>query len=99
MHGFQFDISHYSSPLFCSWFLDTNMSSAHSHAQRVLSVLNQQRALGKLCDAALSVGEGLVRLAHRNILACFSDMFQDMANVQVRRVASFVLSSRTQELN
>uniref|UniRef100_A0A3B4B4Q2 C2H2-type domain-containing protein n=1 Tax=Periophthalmus magnuspinnatus TaxID=409849 RepID=A0A3B4B4Q2_9GOBI len=47
-------------------------------SQRVLSVLNQQRALGKLCDAALSAREGLIRLAHRNILACFSDMFQDI---------------------
>ncbi|KAJ0064814.1 hypothetical protein NL108_015591, partial [Boleophthalmus pectinirostris] len=59
------------------------MSTAESHAQRVLSVLNQQRALGKLCDAALSAREGLVRLAHRNILACFSDMFQDIAQDSV----------------
>lgn len=59
------------------------MSAAESHAQRVLSSLNQQRAAGKLCDAVLSVGdEGLVRLAHRNILACFSEMFQDMPNSQ-----------------
>uniref|UniRef100_A0A8C6U8D5 Zinc finger protein 865 n=1 Tax=Neogobius melanostomus TaxID=47308 RepID=A0A8C6U8D5_9GOBI len=59
------------------------MSTAESHAQRILSVLNQQRALGKLCDTALSASDGLVRLAHRNILACFSDMFQeDMPHVQ-----------------
>ncbi|XP_055079079.1 telomere zinc finger-associated protein [Periophthalmus magnuspinnatus] len=59
------------------------MSTVESHAQRVLSVLNQQRALGKLCDAALSAREGLIRLAHRNILACFSDMFQDIAQNSV----------------
>ncbi|CAL9703195.1 unnamed protein product [Knipowitschia caucasica] len=53
--------------------------SRAGHAQHVLSVLNQQRAMGKLCDAALSAGDGLVRLAHKNILACFSEMFQDNA--------------------
>lgn len=47
-----------------------------SHAQRVLSFLNQQRAVGKFCDAALNVGDGVVYLAHRNILACFSELFQ-----------------------
>ncbi|XP_037627795.1 telomere zinc finger-associated protein isoform X2 [Sebastes umbrosus] len=47
-----------------------------SHAQRVLSSLNQQRAVGRFCDAVLNVGGGVVYLAHRNILACFSEMFQ-----------------------
>uniref|UniRef100_A0A4W6FUC4 BTB domain-containing protein n=1 Tax=Lates calcarifer TaxID=8187 RepID=A0A4W6FUC4_LATCA len=47
-----------------------------SHAQRVLSSLNQQRAVGKFCDAVLNVGGGVVYLAHRNILACFSELFQ-----------------------
>lgn len=50
--------------------------SAAKHAQRVLSSLNQQRAAGKFCDAALNVGDGAVYLAHRNILACFSELFQ-----------------------
>ncbi|XP_039460016.1 telomere zinc finger-associated protein isoform X1 [Oreochromis aureus] len=53
------------------------MSAAESnHAQRVLSALNQQRAVGRFCDAALNVGEGVVFLAHRNILACFSELLQ-----------------------
>ncbi|KAM9351044.1 telomere zinc finger-associated protein [Symphorus nematophorus] len=47
-----------------------------SHAQRVLSSLNQQRAVGRFCDAVLNVGGGVVYLAHRNILACFSELFQ-----------------------
>ncbi|XP_042347661.1 telomere zinc finger-associated protein-like [Plectropomus leopardus] len=47
-----------------------------SHAQRVLSSLNQQRAAGRFCDAVLNVGGGMVYLAHRNILACFSELFQ-----------------------
>lgn len=47
-----------------------------SHAQRVLSSLNQQRAVGRFCDAVLNVGGGMVYLAHRNILACFSELFQ-----------------------
>ncbi|XP_041801485.1 telomere zinc finger-associated protein isoform X2 [Chelmon rostratus] len=47
-----------------------------SHAQRVLSFLNQQRAVGRFCDAVLNVGGGVVYLAHRNILACFSELFQ-----------------------
>ncbi|XP_060931184.1 telomere zinc finger-associated protein [Limanda limanda] len=51
-------------------------AAGSSHAQHVLSSLNQQRALGRFCDAALNVGGGLVYLAHRNILACFSDLFQ-----------------------
>ncbi|XP_062283684.1 telomere zinc finger-associated protein [Scomber scombrus] len=46
------------------------------HAQRVLSSLNQQRAVGRFCDAVLNVGGGVVYLAHRNILACFSELFQ-----------------------
>lgn len=50
-----------------------------SHALRVLSGLNQQRALGTFCDAALNVGSGMIFLAHRNILACFSDLFQQTA--------------------
>ncbi|XP_049437327.1 telomere zinc finger-associated protein isoform X1 [Epinephelus fuscoguttatus] len=47
-----------------------------SHAQRVLSSLNQQRAAGRFCDAVLNVGGGVVYLAHRNILACFSELLQ-----------------------
>uniref|UniRef100_A0A3P8RLW0 Zinc finger and BTB domain containing 48 n=1 Tax=Amphiprion percula TaxID=161767 RepID=A0A3P8RLW0_AMPPE len=46
------------------------------HAQRVLSSLNQQRVVGRFCDAALNVGGGVIYLAHRNILACFSELFQ-----------------------
>uniref|UniRef100_A0A3B4XVY6 Zinc finger and BTB domain containing 48 n=1 Tax=Seriola lalandi dorsalis TaxID=1841481 RepID=A0A3B4XVY6_SERLL len=53
------------------------MPAAESnHAQRVLSSLNQQRAVGRFCDAVLNVGGGVVYLAHRNILACFSELFQ-----------------------
>ncbi|XP_037334904.2 telomere zinc finger-associated protein [Pungitius pungitius] len=53
------------------------MSSAKSHhALRVLSSLNQQRAVGRFCDAVLHAGDGAVYLAHRNILACFSERFQ-----------------------
>ncbi len=48
-----------------------------SHAQRVLSLLNQQRGLGQFCDAMLSTASGQVHLAHRNVLACFSHLFQD----------------------
>uniref|UniRef100_A0A8C1BNY8 Zinc finger protein 865 n=1 Tax=Cyprinus carpio carpio TaxID=630221 RepID=A0A8C1BNY8_CYPCA len=48
-----------------------------SHAQRVLSLLNQQRGLGHFCDAMLSTVSGKVHLAHRNVLACFSHLFQD----------------------
>lgn len=47
-----------------------------SHAQRVLSSLNQQRALGRFCDAVLNLGDGVLFLAHRSILACFSDLFE-----------------------
>lgn len=53
------------------------MSAAESnHAQRVLSALNQQRAAGRFCDASLNVGDGVVFLAHRNILACFTELLQ-----------------------
>ncbi|XP_029012140.1 telomere zinc finger-associated protein [Betta splendens] len=47
-----------------------------THAQRVLSSLNQQRAVGRFCDAVLNVGDGMVYLAHRSILACFSELLQ-----------------------
>ncbi|XP_037540586.1 telomere zinc finger-associated protein [Nematolebias whitei] len=46
----------------------------NSHAQRVLSCLNQQRAVGKFCDAVLNLGNGFLYLAHRNILSCFSEL-------------------------
>ncbi|KAM9855392.1 uncharacterized protein ACBR49_001617 [Aulostomus maculatus] len=49
---------------------------AADHALRVLSSLNQQRAAGRFCDAVLNVGGGGVHVAHRNILACFSELFQ-----------------------
>ncbi|TDH10166.1 hypothetical protein EPR50_G00072070 [Perca flavescens] len=53
------------------------MPAAESnHAQRVLSSLNQQRAVGRFCDAVLNVGGGVVYLAHRGVLACFSELFQ-----------------------
>ncbi|KAK9515134.1 hypothetical protein VZT92_025803 [Zoarces viviparus] len=53
------------------------MPAAESnHALFVLSSLNQQRAVGMFCDAVLNVGDGVVHLAHRNILACFSELFQ-----------------------
>ncbi|XP_051516959.1 telomere zinc finger-associated protein-like isoform X2 [Myxocyprinus asiaticus] len=48
-----------------------------SHAQRVLFLLNQQRGLGQFCDAMLNTASGQVHLAHRNVLACFSQLFQD----------------------
>ncbi|XP_051518015.1 telomere zinc finger-associated protein isoform X2 [Myxocyprinus asiaticus] len=47
------------------------------HAQRVLSLLNQQRGFGQFCDAMLNTASGQVHLAHRNVLACFSQLFQD----------------------
>ncbi|XP_035997641.1 telomere zinc finger-associated protein [Fundulus heteroclitus] len=50
-----------------------------SHAQRVLSSLNQQRAVGRFCDAVLNLGNGALHVAHRNILACFSDLFEASA--------------------
>ncbi|XP_047428521.1 telomere zinc finger-associated protein [Mugil cephalus] len=53
------------------------MPAAESkHAQRILSSLNEQRAVGRFCDAVLNVGGGVVYLAHRNILACFSELLQ-----------------------
>ncbi|KAK9954234.1 hypothetical protein ABG768_016326 [Culter alburnus] len=48
-----------------------------SHAQRVLSLLNKQRGLGHFCDAMLNTASGQVHLAHRNVLACFSHLFQE----------------------
>ncbi|KAM9750802.1 uncharacterized protein zbtb48 [Menidia menidia] len=48
---------------------------AGGHARRVLSSLNQQRAAGRFCDAVLDVGDGAPRLAHRCLLACFSELF------------------------
>ncbi|KAM9445317.1 telomere zinc finger-associated protein isoform 1-T2 [Clarias gariepinus] len=51
-----------------------------AHAQWVLSKLNQQRGLGRFCDVMLNTQSGQVFLAHRNILACFSQMFQDAAS-------------------
>ncbi|XP_057175068.1 telomere zinc finger-associated protein isoform X2 [Triplophysa rosa] len=54
-----------------------NQTQGISHAQRVLSLLNQQRCFGQFCDAMLSTGSGQVHLAHRNVLACFSNLFQD----------------------
>lgn len=48
-----------------------------AHARWVLSELNQQRGLGKFCDVMLNTQSGQVFLAHRNILACFSQMIQD----------------------
>lgn len=53
------------------------LAKGGTHAQRVLSSLNQQRKLGRYCDAMLSVGAGEVHPAHRNILACFSKLFQE----------------------
>ncbi|XP_040049667.2 uncharacterized protein zbtb48 isoform X1 [Gasterosteus aculeatus] len=67
------------------------MPSAESHhALQVLSSLNQQRAVGMFCDAALHVGDGAVHLAHRNILACFSELFQQ-SNVPTPPCGEFVL--------
>uniref|UniRef100_A0A673KZV5 Zinc finger and BTB domain-containing protein 48-like n=1 Tax=Sinocyclocheilus rhinocerous TaxID=307959 RepID=A0A673KZV5_9TELE len=53
------------------------LAEGTSHAQRVLSLLNQQRGLGHFCDAMLSTASGQVHLAHRSVLACFSHLFQD----------------------
>ncbi|XP_054912917.1 telomere zinc finger-associated protein isoform X2 [Poeciliopsis prolifica] len=47
-----------------------------SHAHRVLSSLNQQRAAGRFCDAVLNLGDGVLYQAHCNVLACFSDLFK-----------------------
>ncbi|XP_023690709.1 uncharacterized protein zbtb48 isoform X3 [Paramormyrops kingsleyae] len=48
----------------------------NTHAERLLSSLNQQRALGRFCDAILSTGSGKCYKVHRNVLACFSEIFQ-----------------------
>ncbi|KAM3872124.1 telomere zinc finger-associated protein [Diretmus argenteus] len=61
-----------------------------NHAQHVLSSLNQQRAVGLFCDAMLNVGGGVVYMAHRNILACFSEMFQE-SNVPTVSCMEFCL--------
>ncbi|XP_066526193.1 telomere zinc finger-associated protein [Hoplias malabaricus] len=47
-----------------------------AHAQWVLSQLNQQRDDRKYCDVILSTQSGRFFMAHRNVLACFSQMFQ-----------------------
>ncbi|KAM4738384.1 uncharacterized protein zbtb48 [Anableps anableps] len=47
-----------------------------SHAHRVLSSLNQQRAVGRFCDAVLNLGDGVLYQAHCNVLACFSNLFE-----------------------
>ncbi|XP_032414284.1 telomere zinc finger-associated protein [Xiphophorus hellerii] len=47
-----------------------------SHAHRILSSLNQQRAAGRFCDAVLNLGDGVLYQAHCNVLACFSDLFE-----------------------
>ncbi|XP_074536900.1 uncharacterized protein zbtb48 isoform X2 [Halichoeres trimaculatus] len=62
-----------------------------SHAQQVMSLLNQQRAVGKFCDAMLNVGGGVVYLAHRNILACFSDLFQLQSSMPAAPCTEFCL--------
>uniref|UniRef100_UPI0037E9B9A3 telomere zinc finger-associated protein n=1 Tax=Semicossyphus pulcher TaxID=241346 RepID=UPI0037E9B9A3 len=62
-----------------------------SHAQRVLSSLNQQRAVGRFCDAVLNMGSGVVYLAHRNILACFSELFQQQSNMPSAPCTEFCL--------
>lgn len=54
------------------------------HAQRVLSMLNQQRELGQFCDVMLNASTGQVYFAHRNILACFSQLFQDGSSTTTR---------------
>ncbi|XP_018615920.2 telomere zinc finger-associated protein [Scleropages formosus] len=56
-----------------------------SHAQRVLSSLNRQRALGRFCDAALSTGGGKVFPVHRSVLACFSELFEDPGGSAAQR--------------
>lgn len=56
--------------------VDSEAGGMPAHAQRVLSSLNQQRAVGRFCDAVISVGGGVVYLAHRSILACFSELLQ-----------------------
>lgn len=65
-------------PCCCGGSEKQGMSAAeNSHAQHVLSTLNQQRAQGRFCDAMLNLGGGVAYLAHCNILACFSELFQE----------------------
>lgn len=52
-------------------------AAENSHAQHILSTLNQQRVQGRFCDAMLNLGGGVAYLAHCNILACFSELFQE----------------------
>ncbi|CAJ1084490.1 telomere zinc finger-associated protein isoform X2 [Xyrichtys novacula] len=66
-------------------------AAVSSHAQRVLSSLNQQRAVGKFCDAMLNVGDGVVYLAHRNLLACFSELFQQQSGTPAASCTEFCL--------
>ncbi|XP_048872206.1 telomere zinc finger-associated protein isoform X2 [Brienomyrus brachyistius] len=49
----------------------------NTHAERLLFSLNQQRALGRFCDAILNTGSGKCYTVHRNVLACFSEIFQN----------------------
>uniref|UniRef100_A0A3Q3XBH8 Uncharacterized protein n=1 Tax=Mola mola TaxID=94237 RepID=A0A3Q3XBH8_MOLML len=65
-------------------------AAVNSHALHVLSSLNQQRAAGRFCDAVLNVGSGIVHLAHRNILACFSELFQQ-SNMPAAQCMEFCL--------
>lgn len=65
-------------------------AAVNGHALRVLSSLNQQRAAGRFCDAVLNVGSGMVHLAHRNILACFSELFQQ-SNMPAAQCMEFCL--------
>ncbi|XP_024149362.1 telomere zinc finger-associated protein isoform X2 [Oryzias melastigma] len=55
-------------------------AAENTHARRVLSSLNQQRATGRFCDAVLNLGEGELYLAHHSILACFSELFKPCDN-------------------
>uniref|UniRef100_A0A1A8PCW3 Zinc finger and BTB domain containing 48 n=1 Tax=Nothobranchius pienaari TaxID=704102 RepID=A0A1A8PCW3_9TELE len=52
------------------------MAAESSHAQRLLSFLDQQRAVGRFCDAVLNLGDGVLYPAHRNVLACFSELLE-----------------------
>lgn len=63
-----------------------------SHAQRVLSSLNQQRAVGRFCDATLNLGDGVLYWAHRNILACFSEL-AELSSTDSTASAEFCLQS------
>lgn len=66
-------------------------ASESSHALRVMSCLNQWRAVGKFCDAALNLGNGMVFLVHKNILACFSELFQQSAACAPAQCTEFCL--------